>query len=88
MDETKPLAPTTCNRYKEKASKKAKIKQITMHEFRHSHATLLYDKNISVKAIKERLGHSDTNTTMNIYIHLYENKEKRVIRTLNFLRLF
>lgn len=84
----KPLAPTTCNRYKEKASKKAEIKQITMHEFRHSHATLLYDKNISVKAIKERLGHSDINTTMNVYIHLYENKEKRVIRTLNFLRLF
>lgn len=82
-----PLAPTTINRYKKKACQKANLNPIKLHEFRHSHASLLYEKNIPIKAIKERLGHGDINTTIGIYIHLSRKKEKRVLRTLNFLRL-
>lgn len=84
----KPLAPTTINRYKKKACEKAKLRMIKLHEYRHSHATLLYDRNIPMQSIKERLGHSSINTTMGVYVHLTKRQEKRVVRTLNFLRLF
>ncbi len=83
----KPLAPTTINRYKNKACIKANLTPLKLHEFRHSHATLLYDRNIPVQSIKERLGHSSTNTTLGTYIHLTKRQEKRVLRTLNFLRM-
>lgn len=84
----KPLSPTTINRYKIKACEKANLFSIRLHDFRHSHATLLYQKHISVYAIKERLGHSNVNITMGTYIHPDNSQEKRVTRTLSFLRLF
>lgn len=83
----KPLAPTSINRYKLLACSKANIRPIKLHEFRHSHASLLYDNGIDSKSIKERLGHSSIATTMNVYVHLNKRHQKRVLRTLNLLRL-
>ena len=83
----KPLAPTTINRYKNKACEKAGIKPIRLHDFRHSHATLLVDNNMNIKEISRRLGHSNIQTTLNIYVHADKSQEKRVINTLNSLRL-
>jgi len=82
-----PLAPTTINRYKNKACNKANLKPIQLREFRRSHATLLYNLNIPMQFIKQRLGHSDINTTMKYYVDLENSKEKRVIKTLNLIRL-
>ena len=67
--------------------KLANVKQIRIHDFRHSHATLLYEKNIKVKTIQERLGHAKIETTIDTYIHNNEKQEKRVLRTLNLIRL-
>lgn len=83
----KPLAPTTINRYKLKACAKAKLNPITLHGFRHSHATMLLDHNLSIKAIQVRLGHSSTSTTTSIYLHNTKKQQKRVQRTLNFVTL-
>lgn len=82
----KPLAPTTINRYKKAAAEKAKIKCIRIHDFRHSHATMLLNKKIQIKVISKRLGHSSVNTTLNTYIHTDLSQEKRVIKTLNSIR--
>lgn len=84
----KPLAPTTINRYKINACNKANLKPIKLHEFRHSHASFLYDNKIPMQAIKERLGHSNINVTMGVYVHLLKRQEKKVLRTLNFRRFF
>ena len=85
---SKPLAPTTINRHKIKACEKAKIRAITLHQFRHSHATLLINKKIIINEISDRLGHSNVNTTLNIYTHSDLRQQKRVVKTLNFLRFF
>lgn len=82
---SKPLPTTTLNRRKNEYCKIAKVKQIRIHDFRHSHATILYHNKISLKLIQNRLGHADMSTTMNTYVHLYEKDEKRVIKTLNSL---
>lgn len=82
----KPLAPTTINRYKIKACEKAGIKPIRLHDFRHSHATLLVNKKIPIKVISDRLGHSKTSTTLDVYVHSDETQKKRVLSTLNFVR--
>lgn len=84
----KPLAPTTINRYKIKACKKSNLIPIKLHEFRHSHATMLVEKKLIIKEVSRRLGHSNTNITLNTYTHTNKMQEKKVIKTLNFLRLF
>lgn len=83
----KPLSPTTIDRYKLKACKKMNIRSITQHQFRHSHATLLLNSNIPITEISRRLGHSKVSTTLDIYTHTNLLQEKRVITTLNFLRI-
>nr|WP_255288844.1 site-specific integrase [Bacillus cereus] len=51
-------------------------KQVTPHSFRHTHTSLLIEANVHIKEIQERLGHSDINTTMDIYAHMTKNIKK------------
>ncbi|WP_077296844.1 tyrosine-type recombinase/integrase [Virgibacillus pantothenticus] len=51
-------------------------KDITPHSFRHTHTSLLIEANVHIKEIQERLGHSDINTTMDIYAHMTKNMKK------------
>lgn len=39
------------------------------HLFRHTHATMYYQKTKDIKQVQERLGHSHIQTTMNLYLH-------------------
>ncbi len=43
---------------------------ITMHQFRHTYATILYEAGVDVKTAQCYLGHSTVTTTMDIYTHL------------------
>lgn len=45
------------------------IPKIRLHDLRHSHATLLVSKGVSLKIIQDRLGHSTIRTTADIYSH-------------------
>jgi integrase len=58
--------------------KKAGIeKNVTPHSFRHTHTSLLIEAGVGIKEIQQRLGHSDINTTMNIYAHMTANMEEK-----------
>ncbi|MHA3067031.1 tyrosine-type recombinase/integrase [Lacticaseibacillus saniviri] len=50
--------------------------RITIHGFRHSHASALFSAGATIKEVQERLGHSDIQTTMNIYTHV--TKEQNI----------
>ncbi|PEY32173.1 MULTISPECIES: tyrosine-type recombinase/integrase [Bacillus cereus group] len=39
------------------------------HLFRHTHATLYYQETKDIKQVQERLGHTNIQTTMNLYLH-------------------
>ncbi|WP_312029231.1 tyrosine-type recombinase/integrase [Bacillus cereus] len=39
------------------------------HLFRHTHATIFYQKTKDIKQVQERLGHTQIQTTMNLYLH-------------------
>lgn len=83
----KPIPCTTLERKKNKYCKSAEVKQIRIHDFRHSHATLLYRKKIDIKAIKERLGHASISTTLDTYVHINDKEEKRLIKKINLTRI-
>lgn len=57
---------------------RANIPVISAHALRHSHATLLINNNIPAPAISDRLGHSNTYTTMRVYAHAYANADNQL----------
>lgn len=46
------------------------IKKITVHGFRHTHASLLFEAGADMKQAQDRLRHTNIKTTMNTYIHV------------------
>src|SRR5699024_1503396 len=49
---------------------RAGVKEITFHELRHTHATLMLEMNEHIKIVQQRLGHVKAETTVNIYSHV------------------
>lgn len=60
----------------------SKVKKIRTHDLRHSHASLLIEMGFGPLLIAERLGHEKVETTLNIYSHLYPNKQTQVAQKL------
>lgn len=58
-----------------KGCKKSNVNEIRIHDLRHSHASLLIELGYSPLLIAERLGHEKIETTLQIYSHLYPNKQ-------------
>lgn len=81
----KPLAPTTIGRKKNKYCDLANVKKIRIHDFRHSHASLLLSQGVPITVISQRLGHSDIYMTLNTYSHLIPKDEDKAINVLNSL---
>lgn len=53
------------------------LKYITVHGFRHTHASLLFEAGTPMQDVKQRLGHSSITTTMNIYTHVTKSEQKK-----------
>lgn len=66
--------------------KKAGVKQIRVHDLRHSHVAYLIHNEIQPLIIKERLGHKDIKVTLNTYGHLYPSEQRKVAGLLDSLR--
>lgn len=64
-------------------AKEAGLPHIRIHDFRHSHASLLANERINIQEIARRLGHSNVQQTWNTYSHLYPREEERAIGVLD-----
>lgn len=65
--------------------KKSGVKQIRIHDLRHSHASLLIELGFTPLLIAERLGHEKVQTTLDTYSHLYPNKGNLISNKLDDL---
>lgn len=63
--------------------KKAGVKNIRVHDLRHSHVAHLIYKGVEPIFIKERLGHKDIKITLNTYGHLYPNQRRKIANLLD-----
>ena len=77
------LRNTTIQKRNVLYAESAGIKTIRIHDFRHSHASLLANNGINIQEIARRLGHSNVEITWNIYSHLYPREEEKAIAVLN-----
>lgn len=55
------------------------MKIIKVHGFRKTHATLLFEAGAQVKDVQDRLGHSSSKTTMDIYIKVSKNRQNETV---------
>lgn len=77
------LSDTSIDGYNRLIAKTAGLKHISVHEYRHSHASLLANEGINIQEIARRLGHSNVQITWKTYAHLYPREEERAITILN-----
>jgi integrase len=50
---------------------------ITIHDLRHTHASLLLSAGEPVKTVSERLGHASVTVTLAVYGHVMPGDQKR-----------
>jgi len=59
------------------------LNTIRIHDFRHSHASVLANNNINIQEVARRLGHAQIEITWNTYCHLYPREEEKAVNVLN-----
>ena len=80
-----PFRETTIQVRKNKYCKLAGVKQIRIHDFRHSCASFLIQNGASIVLVSKYLGHSKISITLDTYTHLYENELKKVSSLIDTL---
>jgi integrase len=78
-----PLRDSSIQRRNVSYAQAANLPQIRIHDFRHSHVSLLANNGINIQEIARRLGHSKIDETWNTYSHLYPREEERAVKILD-----
>ena len=79
------LSDTYIENANKKYAQEAGLDKIRIHDFRHSHASVLANEGINIQEIARRLGHNKIETTWNTYSHLYPREEERAVKILDSL---
>ena len=61
------------------------MKRIRIHDFRHSHVSLLIEMGFSALAIADRVGHESVDITYK-YAHLFPSKQQEMAQKLDMER--
>ena len=67
--------------------KRIKNKQLSSHIFRHTHVSILAQLGIPLKAVMERVGHSDEETTTKIYTDVTKKQKIDIPERLNNINM-
>lgn len=81
-----PISKEKIKDRKDKNCKLAEIKQIRVHDFRHSCASLLINNGASIVLVAKYLGHSSIQETLRVYAHLFKNKLQDIIDLMEKLQ--
>jgi integrase len=59
------------------ATKAAGVTEVTLHELRHTFASILIGQGFDVTFVADQLGHSDPGITLKVYAKLYDPAQRR-----------
>jgi integrase len=70
------ITNTNVNKLLRSILSELKLKDLTIHGLRHTHASVLLYKKVSINYISERLGHKNLETTWKTYAHILKEMRK------------
>jgi hypothetical protein len=73
--ERRPFTPSANEQRAKRVWKAAKLDAITMHECRHTFASLMIAAGVNAKALSTYMGHANISITMDLYGHLFPGNE-------------
>lgn len=77
-----PLFATTLLDKKTKNDFMARVKDVRIHNFRHSCASLLIDSGANITLVAKYLGHTKIDETLNTYSHMYQNRLENIVQII------
>lgn len=80
-----PVCSNTLTNHKNVDCKLANVKQIRLHDFRHSCAFLLVNKGANVQVVAKYLGHTKVEETLKTYSHLFTSTLDEVVAVIDNL---
>lgn len=72
---TSPFSPTRLTARADRAWRRAGLRRITLHEARHSYASLMVAAGANAKALSTYMGHASIQITLDRYAHLMPGNE-------------
>lgn len=79
----KPYLVLLCE--KNKYTQLAEVKQIRIHDFRHSCASFLINNGANITVVAKYLGHTKIKETLNTYTHLFNSALNEVVDLIDKL---
>ena len=77
-----PLYPQSLLRWFTKFQKENDLPHVTIHGLRHTHTSMLRNCDFKLEEVSKRLGHSQKSTTLNIYSHLFIDRDSELANKL------
>src|SRR5699024_6655161 len=82
-EKDQPFEPDYLNRCMKTVVKENKeIREITIHGFRHTHCSLLFEAGATFKEVQDRLGHANSDITLKIYTHVTTEAKRETANKL------
>lgn len=74
-----PVLPDYASKAFQSSQQDAGLPRLTLHQLRHSHATILLRAGVPVHVVAKRLGHKDPSVTLNVYAHAIPDDDGRAL---------
>jgi len=78
----RPIIPTMLDRLFKELLVRHGLRDIRLHDLRHTTATILLKHGIHPKIVQERLGHANISTTIDIYSHILPGMQEEATEKL------
>jgi integrase len=78
-----PMSPNKPYHMLQRLLKKYNLPTVSLHSLRHSNATIMIESGTDLRTTSDRLGHSQTSTTMNIYVHQIKSANERAAENIS-----
>lgn len=78
-----PMSPNRPYNMLRRLLEKNGLPAVSLHSLRHTNATLMIQSGTDIRTTSERLGHSKTSTTMDIYVHQIKSANEHAAANLS-----
>ena len=78
----RPVNPDILSRRFRQLSDRLKLPAITLHDLRHTWATLALEAGVALKVVSQRLGHSSIKVTADVYTHVIDSVDRDAAETV------